>query len=210
MAWLRKKRLEIISIHIPKTGGTSFWRLLEHIYGPQAVQRVFPKNYQTFTPITVKSSIRALHGHFRYSKLTQQVELSTQVKLISWVRNPVDRVISNYYYRIEKDEMKKVGLLNYASRPTARNRMGHHLTGMDLSNFFFIGILEKFWEDCSQLGHMMNWPGFPHFWENMSGYEDKQVSRQVRDEIRALNKEDEEIYRCALDLRLKRISQKQK
>ena len=129
LEWMRRGGPEIVSIHIPKTGGTSFWRVLEHIYGPKAVQRVFPREYEAEAPISVKRGIRALHGHFRYADLGQRVQVASPVKLVTWLRNPVDRVISNYHYRIEKQEMTEVGLRSYAARSTARNRMARHLEG---------------------------------------------------------------------------------
>ncbi len=207
LEWMRRGGPEIVSIHIPKTGGTSFWRVLEHIYGPKAVQRVFPREYEAEAPISVKRGIRALHGHFRYADLGQRVQVASPVKLVTWLRNPVDRVISNYHYRIEKQEMTAVGLRSYAARSTARNRMARHLEGTDLADLFFVGILEEFWADCNQLGHMMGWPEFPHFWENVSDYTRKQFSNEAREEIGALNEEDEALYRRALELRSNRTSQ---
>ena len=53
------------SIHIPKTGGTSFWRVLEHVYGPKAVQRVFPGDYEGKEKFPIERGTRALHGHIR-------------------------------------------------------------------------------------------------------------------------------------------------
>ena len=204
--WLKNRGPEIVSIHIPKTGGTSFWRVLEHVYAPEAVQRVFPGDYEGREKFLIERSIRALHGHIRYRDLGGFFNLPTDVKVVTWLRDPTDRVISNFHYLVERREMREPDLLEYAARGSARNRMSRFLKGADLDDFFFVGVLEKFWEDCTDLGRRLKWADVPHIWENVSDYTRRKVPEDARREIRLLNQQDEELYRRALDLRSERLS----
>ena len=69
-----------------------------------------------------------------------------------------------------------------------------------------MGVLEKFWEDCKDLGRRLKWPDVPHLWENVSDYARRKIPEDTRREIRTLNQQDEELYRRALDLRSARLS----
>ena len=206
LRWLSNRGPELVSLHIPKTGGTSFWRVLEHVYAPEAVQRVFPGDFEGQEKFRIERSTRALHGHIRYKDLGASFDLPADVKVVTWLRDPADRVISNFHYLVERREMKESDLLEYAARGSARNRMSRFLKGADLDDFFFVGVLEKFWEDCKDLGHSPKWADVPHIWENVSDYTRRNVPEDTRREIRLLNQQDEELYRRALALRSERLS----
>ncbi len=206
LRWLSNRGPEMVSIHIPKTGGTSFWRVLEHVYAPEAVQRVFPGDYEGQEAFPIKRGTRALHGHIRYMDLATFFDLPTDAKLVTWLRDPTDRVISNFHYLVERGEMEESDLLEYAARKSARNRMSRFLKGSDLQDFFLVGILEEFWEDCKDLGRRLNWADVPHIWENASDYTRRQVPEDTRRKIRLLNEEDEKLYQRALALRSERLS----
>ena len=195
-----------MSIHIPKTGGTSFWRVLEHVYSPETVQRVFPGDYEGKEAFPIERGTRALHGHIRYKDLGAFFDLPADVKLVTWLRDPTDRVISNFHYLVERGEMKESDLLEYAARKSARNRMSRFLRSADLEDFFLVGILEEFWEECKDLGRRLKWADVPHIWENVSDYTRRKVPEDARREIRLLNGRDEELYQRALALRSERLS----
>ena len=205
LRWLSKRGPEIVSLHIPKTGGTSFWRVLEHVYAAETVQRVFPGDYEEHEKFPIERGTRALHGHIRYKDLEAFFDLPADVRLVTWLRDPTDRVISNFHYLVERREMRESDLLEYAARGSARNRMSRFLKGADLDDFF-VGVLEKFWEDCKDLGRRLKWPDVPHLWENVSDYARRKIPEDTRREIRTLNQQDEELYRRALDLRSARLS----
>ena len=206
LRWLSKRGPEIVSLHIPKTGGTSFWRVLEHVYAAETVQRVFPGDYEEHEKFPIERGTRALHGHIRYKDLEAFFDLPADVRLVTWLRDPTDRVISNFHYLVERREMRESDLLEYAARGSARNRMSRFLKGADLDDFFFVGVLENFWEDCKDLGGILKWVDVPHLWENISDYARRKVPEDTRREIRQLNQKDEQLYRRALALRSERLS----
>ena len=140
LRWLSKRAPEIVSLHIPKTGGTSFWRVLEHVYAAETVQRVFPGDYEEHEKFPIERGTRALHGHIRYKDLEAFFDLPADVRLVTWLRDPTDRVISNFHYLVERREMRESDLLEYAARGSARNRMSRFLKGADLDDFFLWGF----------------------------------------------------------------------
>ena len=104
-----KNKIELVSIHIPKTAGTSFRNILKNVYGEKEVIRFDISNRRgiTIEEKVLKSKklsrrIKVIHGHFTYRNLTKMVALSDNVPIVTWLRNPIKRVISNYYYLEEK------------------------------------------------------------------------------------------------------------
>lgn len=203
----------IISIHIPKTAGTSFRLLLQSMLGETNVLRVdYPLLKQRLRVNGERSQERALdapviHGHFNFKALSKEVELPSGAKLITWLRDPVERVISNYYYLKERleDELKEEGkglnilskmmrsMEEYAAQDINRNIQSRFLEGLDLDDFFFIGLTECFKEDCEQLCQMLKWPHPPIPEVNKTASK-RRVSESVRSFIRSNNERDVELY----------------
>ena len=103
MRLFNQQEIELISMHIPKTAGTSFRNILESVYGKSQVVRFDMRDSHAYMnerryPGRRLPNKRVLHGHFKLYKLADRFELPSGVKTITWVRDPVDRVISNYNY----------------------------------------------------------------------------------------------------------------
>ena len=128
--------------------------------------------------------------------------------VVTWLRDPVERVISNFYYlqKILKEllaeeendldilsKMQKT-LVEYASARKARNRMSKFLEGIELRQMLFVGISEVYDDDLSDLAGMLGWPGFEPCRHNITGGDKLKVSEAIREEIRRLNLEDVELY----------------
>ncbi|MCK4568777.1 MAG: sulfotransferase family 2 domain-containing protein [Bacteroidales bacterium] len=211
--------IELISIHIPKTGGRSIRRILRNIYGDSLDLRherehFFPEG--THAPpleIDFPEDIRAIHAHLSITQFMPVIK-EYQPKVITWIRNPVDRVISNYYFfmlrirenKVEKKQLSKknYSLLEYAAETRKGNKMATFLEGMDISDFYFIGILEQIGADVNKLVSMMGWPKnvkiihinsnykFKHNNDCTTQYKD--INEKIRHEIALLNQEDIELY----------------
>lgn len=216
-------RIELISLHIPKTAGTSFRNILKRVYGEKAVVRVdiplpserAPNETKVSGPGTVLEGTRVLHGHFRYGDLVARYGLDTAIPVITWVRDPVERVISNYFYLqkilrgIVQEEKKNVNILNkmektlleYARADIARNRIAKFLEGKPLGDFLFVGVQEYFSEDLADLAHLLGWKKLQEFRHNDSEDQKVFVDEAVRGEIRQLNERDTVLYEEALSLR---------
>jgi hypothetical protein len=86
----------LISVHIPKCAGTTFHHLLRATHG-----RGLWLNYGTaFTRAEAREGLvptgtDCIQGHFLADTFR---DLLPTARLITWVRDPVERVVSNYHH----------------------------------------------------------------------------------------------------------------
>jgi hypothetical protein len=96
----------LIFLHIPKTGGSTLQGIIQRNYGKKNCYNV-PNNREVATfaalPHEQRNSIRALMGHHGFGA-HKHFENSEDVKYITMLRDPVDRIISNYYWILERPE----------------------------------------------------------------------------------------------------------
>ena len=153
----------IIYVHVPKTGGTSLrMAAAEHFgeeamlydYGPEAprtspiVRELF---YEAGEPQRLADWIRDHHvefisGHFR---LDRYPALLPEAELITWVRDPVERVRSQYQHR-SRFLGEKSPIHRFVEKKRWTNIMTRQ-TGTDASRFKVIGVLERHEESIAAL-----------------------------------------------------------
>lgn len=90
----------LVFLHIPKAAGTTLHTILEKHYPRASHYSIFEEPARQLQelgarPQKQREKIRLLKGHFAYGAHQHLVGPSTYVTLL---RNPVDRVISHYYY----------------------------------------------------------------------------------------------------------------
>lgn len=214
-------QLELVSLHIPKTAGTSFRAVLERVYGKRLARLDIRHGEmlldgKQFLGSALPSGVRAVHGHFMYRNLEQAIDMkSRRVPVITWLRHPVQRVLSNYFYLSARmgDAMNEAhsgtnlrmnmqrSLIEFARTDYARNRMSRFLEGIALEDLFFIGIVEHMDEDLVRLASMLGWPVMEAPKNNITGDYPETVPPEVLDEIAQLNADDMALYNRALDIR---------
>ena len=218
--------LELVSIHIPKTAGSSFFRMLKQSYGKNGVLRLntmnLPEDRQEEVLVELKSITlpKVIHGHVKLSQLDYIIR-EYQPKIITWMREPVDRVISNYYFAMQrvrdgkaltrKAHTRDFSLLEYARIEENRNRASMLLEGSKLEDLFFIGFYEELEQDTRKLCQLLGWADFfqmPHqksgsdFLENNDcKTQFQEITEEMRQEIAELNELDVILYKQALDTR---------
>ena len=207
--------VEIISVHVPKTAGTTFSQILSDVYG---IEAVFQDNLnvldsQIYKPSDLPADIKVIHGHFHLDKYNGYFP---DAKRVIWLRNPVVRLISNYFFWRTQEvgvprNMDVLGILEFAEYPGMQNVVTNYIGKNQLSDFYFVGIMEFLESDLENLKTMMGWPelNIPIRNKNTFGnYEYK--LREILDDnelIKKLaqsNSLDMELYQEALNLRAKR------
>ncbi len=214
--------LELISIHIPKTAGTSFRNTLRGVYGEQSVVRLdiglvrqeVRVEEELYNQPFLPAHARVIHGHFSYPLLLKNFQVPEGIPVITWLRDPVERVISNYFYLARRlaeelqeerkglNILKKMqrSLLEYANYEPSQNRMSKFLEGLKLEGLFFVGIQEDYSHSLERLAGLLEWRDFPVFHHNQTGSHDSLVSPQEREQIRAWNSQDVALYEKALEM----------
>ncbi|MGB3545449.1 MAG: hypothetical protein WBA17_00630 [Saprospiraceae bacterium] len=215
--------IELLSIHVPKTGGTSFYRSLQDNYGPAVSHsyrriQVREELRQHGSLLPAQSpEIRVLHGHFFYPEV-RDIHLAHRPKVICWLRDPVERVISNYLFfqsrlidptinplQYERNRHRRSeDLLTYARLPENRNRMSLFLQGLPLDQLFFVGFLEHYAADLARLGHLLGWSSIQPVRLNQGSLLPRKaavVTPSIRRKLARLNRADRRLYDRALTLR---------
>jgi hypothetical protein len=189
--------MDMISVHVPKSAGSTFGNFLTTVYG---VDRVF-KDYDDYpmnplSPINldreawrisadeqvraISSEFVAVHGHFVIEKYQG---FFPEARRIAWVRHPAAWVISLYYFWKNKPKVHNAGtnplirrlhnedlaLLDFAEDPTIRDCISRvFLGGLPPEEYDFLGIQEHFNTDIRDLVQLMGWPALEPGFENQN------------------------------------------
>ncbi len=213
-----KSGVEIISVHVPKTAGSAFTKVLLRVYTPEGVLLDYPydKNYQRQFMKEGDSKVRVIHGHFQGGKYKHNFP---DAKRIIWLREPVKFLISYYYFvkvyrRTEFYNLlqkEKLSFWDFVEIPKVQNIMSGYVRKMKLKDFYFVGIQDFFAEDLEELKRRLSWPDVKISKENNNPYSDYQrikeevlSDRAILEKVYSLNSKDVELYQNALSLREKR------
>lgn len=208
--------MEYISIHIPKTGGQAFHRNLKHAFGENEVrywfrEDVVEQSIDGLIPVEAAKSEKVWHGHFFYIELSQVVSRFNP-RLITWFRDPIDRVISHHRFFIKRlndppethkeahrinMHRREESLLTFAAYEENRNVMTKVLDGVSLDSLFFFGLMEHFDSDLKRLEQLTRLDFGPIEIVNRNAdfkVGSGEVSKAERDQIREWNSEDVNLY----------------
>jgi hypothetical protein len=139
----------IVSVHIPKCAGTSFRHLLRQIHGTG-----FWPNYGIdFSHEAVPRGTTCIHGHFMADAYDRYWP---ERRLITMVRHPVQRLVSNYYHFLRRHDPsnpasvclheKGLSLRQFAELELMRNEIVRYAAGRAPVDFSFVGISERYME----------------------------------------------------------------
>lgn len=216
-------RVELISVHVHKTAGSTFgYNILPQIYSEENI--LYDNEDLSLETLVnqgkLTNTTRAIHGHFAARKYQDYFQ---SAKLVIWLRNPLIQLISVYcfWYDIAKsrymDERhryvveNKLDFSNFIELDYTQNTASRYYAGgMSLSQFNFVGIQEFFSEDLSELTQKLgkqveetihNKNGYPAYKEKVKEIlEDKKlITRMVE-----LKSKDLQLYHLALKMRAER------
>lgn len=221
----------LISLHLPKTAGTSFGKSLGDHFGNALLldydDNPIAKSIQTRSREAIEASIeladnglndyQCVHGHFLPVKY---LLLSTKIntRFITWMRDPVERMLSHYYfwqtyYDPEKAAVhhkrfieEKWSLERFCLGPEFRNIYHQYLWGFPLRSFNFIGISEFYQEDFNYFCSEYFGQELPTYRENITQRPNKihNIDEELRKKIELYHKDDVEIYQELLKARKNR------
>lgn len=186
-----KARKPVIFLHIPKTAGSTFRAVLENEYEEEV--RFSTKvvdgnlNIDEFKNLSQsdKNKIELLYGHMKYG-LHQQFE--QPINYITFLRDPVKRVISNYYYLlrspfhpyyevvknnnlslyqyVEQDINKSInnGYIQFISNKSEVTEKVYNEVITNIKNTFsVVGVTEQFDLSLLLMKKKLNWSKAPYY-----------------------------------------------
>jgi len=208
---------KFISVHVPKTAGTTFLKILSSTYGKQ-----FKSDYLDIMNLNSvilhgdKPSNKIPSGAKKYSVIMGHFRASKYLYLgrpyIAWVRNPIDRAISHYYFwkhlwKIGRkrnwdnklSELFESGWTVVDFSKMFSNQMSYFLD-CDLNNFKFIGISENFDSELNRFEKIFG-ISIKHPSKKLNVNSDKNpVTNNIRKEIAKYHERDLALYNKALEI----------
>jgi hypothetical protein len=213
----------LISVHIPKTGGASFRGILEDQYG-ERLRLDYADRPMTHGLLgrilrtalgrwkiagTDLGGCQCVHGHF----LPIKYRFVREGAFAIWFRDPVELVLSRYYYfkrYLKPDDLQfkryikreDLSLDDYVGLAHFHNVYSKYLLGMRLEDFGFVGITEDYGASLEVFRRMFGFPDVLRE-QKLNANPDKpgcnyEISNELRRRIFGYNKKDLEIYRRAV------------
>jgi hypothetical protein len=94
----KDSQVEIISVHVHKTAGGTFGRILKQVYGEMQVFGDYQQQEKlenTLDRLSDQPQARVIHGHFPARKYK---EYFPSAKRVIWLRNPIIQFIYGYFF----------------------------------------------------------------------------------------------------------------
>lgn len=206
----------IISIHIPKTAGTSFQLGLKQKFGDRLLhdytdlplsdsasdrwRRLRSRLAVSRRRDDLRRSYDVIHGHFiasKYSSLTHDAAFCV------FVRDPVTRVISQYKYwqanpdprnsMYRKFDADGMSLARFASLPRQRRIFALFTAGWPAKRFAFIGITEEYELSLDLFAEIFG-IRIPHHRNNVTTGTDEELDARERRAVEAAQRANQPIY----------------
>jgi hypothetical protein len=194
----------LISIHIPKTAGTTFYSILSQIYNDR-----IQLSYGGERDNKVENPL-CYHGHLGILNFTRSINCSLNTKWVVFLRDPLKSAISLYNYGLKYGLINNIELTNYLIGtnnakwpfPSAyrHNRLSKWIskTKGKWEEFTVVGITEYFDESISIISDELKWPRVNFISQNIGEYDPPKVDKSVQDEFKLLNSVDYRMYHDAV------------
>jgi hypothetical protein len=224
-----QEHMVLISVHLPKTAGTSFASSLKRKFGNAfrldnydlpVNTPVFERNKAAIKDSVAiaeqwpNSGVQCVHGHFLPIKYLL-LSVKYDVKFVTWMKNPVERLLSHYHFwrncyhqELAPSLHRKVVEENWSVErfclsPQLRNIYGQFLWGFPIEKFDFIGITEFYNEDLRELSKKFFDSDLVVYNELVSDRKRNQyqISDSLRRRIEAFHDVDMQLYSRALESR---------
>jgi len=167
----------LVSVHFPKTAGTSFGVALRARYGSRLLEDYAtlplqrPRGWREWEAMRAGARARrcilrcaAVHGHFLPVKYRIALR-GRRADHVTWLRDPVERLLSHFHYWKRTAEVatpaqalryrmvrEDWSLERFCLGPELRNLYRQYLWGFPPDRFAFIGITEHYEAELADLG----------------------------------------------------------
>ena len=223
----------IISVHIPKTAGTSFLKALEGRFGSERVirdygnrigRRHIDEMVSTFDDFNSRirlsdyESIECIHGHFTPQKYKRLLESGWIA--ITWLRDPASQLYS-FFRHIQRTAgqfnylpdtiayvtlREKLDFKQFALHPMTQNFVQRFFT--DTIPYAFVGITERYREDLDYFSRRFIGSDLRYSVENCApektGSDVIKPYSSLQSEIERVHERDYMLYRHYLSISLRR------
>lgn len=221
----------LVSVHLPKTGGSSFLASIKGFYGQSLLRDNGDKPINT-PPLKRKAAaithcikntsrdfeaVHCMHGHFmplKYMFLLRRAD----VQFVTWLRDPLERLASHYFYWLKNYDPQTAGALRrrvveegwslerFCLAPELRNFYSQFLWGFPVRRFDFVGITEYYDADFAYFSNKYLGTELPVKSRNIN--ENKPVGSYFEDgalrcKLESYHSKDIALYQKACAVRLK-------
>lgn len=199
-------------IHVPKTAGTSFNEAAERQFGLEAMEKDYgadakhtsalvraymydrtPADQYGFFSAFSAAGKAWLTGHFDADRY---LPLFGCQHAIAFVRDPVERVISEYLYRVRQFGMDR-SLEDYYRDPGETNKQYRMIGQYPWQAFWCVGTQERYGEAVEHLQEALGLPLDPVVSNARSDNKHADISDEVRADIARWNQRDIAFYEVA-------------
>lgn len=216
----KDSRLPLLFVHVPKTAGTSFRKSAEESkiintvlcdYGPKSdttSEEIMRSQYDENSKLKIHEVLKnhsdyMLTGHFpvtRYKKHFYPYEIGI------FIRNPLERVLSNFYHKKRMNQFKG-SLDKFITSKPAKNLQVRQFGNLPLQFFGFIGISERYDDSISIVNALYNTDlEALKLNTNPSKESDNyDTSDEIKEAIYSQNSKEFEFYKVAQTLFEKRL-----
>lgn len=224
----------VVFVHIPRTGGTTLWSVLNAAYPAGRVRRVIEGGNQQVQQAALDlmadgaPGLDVLGGHFRYGV---HKGCPRDVQYMTLLRDPTDMLLSRYYKILRKPEKRRHAEFSggdvdesEALRQMARNSQTAKLAGLplgtpvlpehldqarkNLESFAVVGLMDRFDETLMLMKHVFGWKRYPYYERlNAGSNRPSSIVQDVYQLGRELNPLDYALYDFATALFEQRIAE---